>query len=179
MISLICGKVLLPTALYNCRKGQSFARKGQTAMPASATNEIGIVLYPGVQTACVDGLTDLFGIAASIALGQQRDNQSPPLRVTHWQAVNNRNATFSCVYDSDARGAPQPRILIIPPTLVDLPDPSVPSGVASWLLSQHAAGAKLERYGGLNGDFVPVCGGCHAALRPTAWTSASRSSMTR
>src|SRR5262249_50005850 len=42
-----------------------------------------------------------------------------------------------------------------------------------------SAGIELDRYGGLNGDFVPVCGGCHAALRPTAWTSASRSSMTR
>jgi hypothetical protein len=39
----------------------------------------------------------------------------------------------------------------------------------------HASTAALD----LNGDFVPVCGGCHAALRPTAWTSASRSSMTR
>ena len=27
---------------------------------AGATNEIGIVLYPGVQAACVHGLTDLF-----------------------------------------------------------------------------------------------------------------------
>ena len=32
-------------------------------MRASAS-EIGIVLYPGVQAACVQGLTDLFGIAA-------------------------------------------------------------------------------------------------------------------
>jgi hypothetical protein len=35
---------------------------------ASATNEIGIVLYPGAQAASVHGLTDLFGIAAGIAL---------------------------------------------------------------------------------------------------------------
>jgi transcriptional regulator GlxA family with amidase domain len=118
-------------------------------MRATPINEIGIVLYPGVQTACVDGLTDLFGVAASIALGQQRDDRSPPLRVTHWQAVASRSATFSCVYDSDARDASQPRILIIPPTMVDLPDPNVPVGVASWLRSQHTAGAKL----------VSVCSG--------------------
>jgi transcriptional regulator GlxA family with amidase domain len=115
---------------------------------AGATNEIGIVLYPGVQAACVHGLTDLFGIAAGIALDQQRDGRSP-LRVTHWQPAHNRDAKLSCVCDSDPRGRPQPRILIIPPTLVDLPDPDVPTGVVSWLRSQHAGGAKL----------VSVCSG--------------------
>jgi transcriptional regulator GlxA family with amidase domain len=112
------------------------------------TNEIGIVVYPGVQAAPVHGLTDLFGIAASIALDQQRHDQVP-LRVTHWQPAHSRDAKLSCVYDSDPRGSPQPRILIIPPTMVDLPNPSVPAGVASWLRSHHAGGAKL----------VSVCSG--------------------
>jgi transcriptional regulator GlxA family with amidase domain len=113
-----------------------------------ATNEIGIVLYPGVQAACVHGLTDLFCVAASIALDQQRDGGSP-LRVTHWQSACNRDTNLSCVYDSDPRGSPQPRILIIPPTMVDLPDPEVPTGVVSWLRSHYACGAKL----------VSVCSG--------------------
>ena len=94
-----------------------------------ATNEIGIVLYPGVQAACVHGLTDLFEIAANISRDQQRDGRFP-LRVTHWQPA-------------------QPRILIIPPTMVDLPDPDIPAGVVSWLRSRHAEGAKL----------VSVCSG--------------------
>ena len=115
-------------------------------MPAS--NEIGIVVYPGVQAAPVHGLTDLFGIAASIALDQQRHDQVP-LRVTHWQPAHSRDAKLSCVYDSDPRGSPQPRILIIPPTMVDLPNPSVPAGVVAWLRSRHAGGAKL----------VSVCSG--------------------
>jgi hypothetical protein len=34
------------------------------------------VLYPGVQAACVHGLTDLFGIAVGISLDQQRDGRS-------------------------------------------------------------------------------------------------------
>jgi transcriptional regulator GlxA family with amidase domain len=117
-------------------------------MHASTTNEIGIVLFPGVQAACVHGLTDLFGIAASIALDQQRDGRSP-LRVTHWQPAHSRDTKLSCVYDSGPHESPQPRILIIPPTMVDLPDPDVPVGVASWLRSHHAAGAKL----------VSVCSG--------------------
>jgi len=107
-----------------------------------ATNEIGIVLYPGVQAACVHGLTDLFGIAAGIALDQRRDGRFP-LRVTHWQPARSRDTELSCVYDSDPHGNPQPRILIIPPTMVDLPDPGIPAGVVSWLRSRYACGAKL------------------------------------
>jgi transcriptional regulator GlxA family with amidase domain len=117
-------------------------------MPASATNEIGIVLYPGAQAAPVHGLTDLFGIAASIALDEQAHNRFP-LRVTHWRPAHSRDAELLCVYDSYPRGSPQPRILIIPPTMVDLPNPDVPVGVASWLRSRHARGAKL----------VSVCSG--------------------
>jgi transcriptional regulator GlxA family with amidase domain len=45
--------------------------------------------------------------------------------------------------------SPQPRILIIPPTMMDLPDPDVPAGVVSWLCSRHEDGAKL----------VAVCSG--------------------
>ena len=41
--------------------------------------------YPGAQVACILGLTDLFGVASTIALDQRRSGQSP-LRVTHWQA---------------------------------------------------------------------------------------------
>jgi hypothetical protein len=96
-------------------------------MHESATNEIGIVLYTGVQAACVHGLADLFGIAASIALDHQRDGRFP-LRVTHWQPARSRDTKLSCVYDSDPCGSSQPRIVIIPPTMVDLADPDVPTG---------------------------------------------------
>jgi len=123
-------------------------RQQQETATAGATNEIGIVLYPGVQAACVHGLTDLFQIAANIARDQQRDGRFP-LRVTHWQPANNRDTELSCVYDSDTGGNPQPRILIIPPTMVDLPSPDVPVGVVSWLRNRYACGAKL----------VSVCSG--------------------
>ena len=111
---------------------------------AGATKEIGIVLYPGVQAACVHGLTDLFGIAAGIASDQRRDSRAA-LRVTHWQPAHSRDARLSCVYDSDPRVSPQPRILIIPPTMMDLPDPDVPAGGVSWLRSQHEGGAKFSQ----------------------------------
>jgi len=111
-------------------------------MSASTPHEIGIVHYPGAQVACILGLTDLFGVASAIAVDQRRSGRSP-LRVTHWQPLHSRDANLSCFYDSAPRGSPKPRILIIPPTMVDLPDPDVPGGVVSWLRNRHAAGATL------------------------------------
>jgi transcriptional regulator GlxA family with amidase domain len=111
-------------------------------MSASTGHEIGIVHYPGAQVACILGLTDLFGVASTIALDQPRSGQSP-LRVTHWKPIHCGAANLSCVYDSAPRGSPKPRTLIIPPTMVNLPDPDVPAGVVSWVCNRHAAGATL------------------------------------
>jgi len=110
-------------------------------MQVSAQDEIGIVLYPGVQMACVHGLTDLFGIASNVTADRRRIGR--PLRVTHWEAAHADHANLSCVYDSDPRGSPEPQILIIPPTMVHLPDPLVPAGAVSWLRKHHSGGAKL------------------------------------
>jgi len=111
-------------------------------MSASTAHEIGIVHYPGAQMACILGLTDLFGVASTIALDQRRSGQSP-LRVTHWKPIHCGAANLSCVYDSAQRGSPKPRTLVIPPTMVNLPDPDVPAGVVSWVCNRHAAGATL------------------------------------
>jgi transcriptional regulator GlxA family with amidase domain len=108
-------------------------------MAASTTHEIGIVHYPGAQIACILGLTDLFGVASTIA----RRSDQTALRVTHWQPLDSRDANLSCIYDSAPRGSPKPRTLIIPPTMVDLPDPDVPAGVVSWLRNRYASGATL------------------------------------
>ena len=56
-------------------------------MSGIAAHEIGIVDYPGAQVACILGLTDLFGVASTIALDQRRSGQSP-LRVTHWKPIH-------------------------------------------------------------------------------------------
>lgn len=111
-------------------------------MSASSAHEIGIVHYPGAQVACVLGLTDLFGVASTIAREQRRVAENR-IRVTHWQPLNSRDANLSCVYDSAPLGIPKPRTLIIPPTMVGLPDPRVPSGVVTWVRNCHAAGATL------------------------------------
>jgi transcriptional regulator GlxA family with amidase domain len=111
-------------------------------MSGSFAPEIGIVNYPGAQVASILGLTDLFGIASTIALDQRRSGQTG-LRVTHWKPIDSFDTNLSCVYDSAPRGSPQPRILIIPPTLVNLPNPDVPAGVVAWVRNRHAAGATL------------------------------------
>lgn len=111
-------------------------------MSGSPAYEIGIVDYPGAQVACILGLTDLFGIASSIALDQRQLGQTA-LRITHWKPIDSFDANLSCVYDSAPHGTPLPRTLIIPPTMVGLPDPEVPVGVVSWVRNRHAAGTTL------------------------------------
>jgi transcriptional regulator GlxA family with amidase domain len=117
-------------------------------MSESAAHQIGIVDYPGAQVACILGLTDLFGIASTIALEQRQSGQTT-LRVTHWKPIDSFDVNPLCVYDSAPRGNPQPRTLIIPPIMVSLPDPDVPAGVISWARNRHAAGTML----------VSVCSG--------------------
>jgi transcriptional regulator GlxA family with amidase domain len=111
-------------------------------MSGSRAHEIGIVHYPGAQVACILGLTDVFGIACTIALDQRRSGETA-LRVTHWKPIDSFDATLSCVYDSAPHGRPRPRTLIIPPTMVNLPDPDIPAGVVSWVRNRHAAGTTL------------------------------------
>jgi transcriptional regulator GlxA family with amidase domain len=110
-------------------------------MSESPSHEIGIVHYPGAQAACILGLTDFFGIASTIALDQQRSGLTA-LRITHWKPIDSFDENLSCVYDSAPRASPQPRTLIIPPTVED-PDPEVPLGVVSWVRNRHAGGATL------------------------------------
>ena len=111
-------------------------------MSGSSTHEIGIVNYPGAQVACILGLTDLFGIASTIALDQRRSGHTA-LRVTHWKPIDSFDANLSSVYDSAPRGSPRLRTLIIPPTMVNLPDPDIPAGVVSWVRNRYAAGTTL------------------------------------
>jgi transcriptional regulator GlxA family with amidase domain len=111
-------------------------------MSGGTAHEIGIVHYPDAQVACILGLTDLFDVASTIAFDQRRAGQTP-FRVTHWKPIHSRDANLSCVYDSVPRGRPQPQTLIIPPTMVNLPNPDVSPGVVSWVRNRHATGATL------------------------------------
>ena len=113
---------------------------------AGQVTEIGIVLYPGVQRAAVHGLTDLFDIANRYAATTQNRSR---LRVTHWSLAEVSDVRLSRVYPSDAQTSQNPAVLILPPTLVDLPDRKICEIISGWLFEQHANGILL----------VSVCSG--------------------
>lgn len=97
--------------------------------------EVGIVLYPGVQLAAVHGLTDLFQIA-------DRLGGPGALRVTHWQ-LDGDPAAMTCMFDSHPALPTAPCVLVVPPTLVALPEPAPMAAIARWLGERHATGATL------------------------------------
>jgi len=134
------------------------------------SNEIGIVLYPGAQLAAVHGLTDLFCIASRLSAKIQ-ENGGLPFRVTHWSP---HDGDIACVYRSEAFDTPRPDILILPPTLADLPDPHTRAAIGNWLLRQHAQGVRLvticsgaflvAETGLLDGRMIAVHHSCAQAL---------------
>jgi len=122
--------------------------------------------------AAVHGLTDLFGIAGRLAT-DARPDEPAPLRVTHWSPTP-RGRDVLCVYSSHACAVPQPRVLILPPTLSSLPDPETCVGLARWLRLRHAQGTRLATVcsgvflvagtGLLDGRTVATHRGCARAL---------------
>lgn len=117
-------------------------------------DEIGIVVYPGVQQAAVHGLTDLFCIAGTFTAGARKD-KGALLHVTHWSCEARGGQTLQCVYSSDHSASARPTTLILPPTLTELPDAETSSRIARWLLAQHEQGVKL----------VSICSGIFLVAR--------------
>ncbi len=111
--------------------------------------EIGIVVYPGAQLAAVHGLTDLFGLAGRFSAEIDRSGGAL-LRVSHWSLGD---GGVSCVFCSEPAAEPWPDILILPPTLGDLPEPDSCAEIGRWLLGQHANGVPL----------VTICSGVFLA----------------
>ena len=123
------------------------------------TTEIGIVVYPGAQLAAIHGLSDLFSLANRFAAeaGTGAASRAPAISVSRWLAgldagpcdgpcegsCGSGGATGSCLVRSDPDGAPAPRILILPPTMVGLPDPKLRAGLAVWMRRLHREGVQL------------------------------------
>lgn len=102
--------------------------------------DIGVLLYPGAQTAAVHGLTDLFAVANRIAAEHQAD-QLPTLRVSHWRAEADGDPQQ--VFTSDEGHAGALVAVLIPPSLGGLPTTPELQGIGRWLLEHHANGATL------------------------------------
>jgi transcriptional regulator GlxA family with amidase domain len=103
--------------------------------------EIGIVVYPGAQLFAIHGLTDLFSIANRFT-ADDGPRPGPRLAVSHW-GFGAEERAVSCVYSSEPRTERQLAALILPPTMVDLPDAETRERLARWLSGQHADGVRL------------------------------------
>lgn len=104
-----------------------------------AIADIGLLMYPGSQTAAIHGLTDLFEVANRIA-DELGPSHLPRLRVSHWQA--DHNAEPQRVFGSFSAADTGPLIaVLIPPSLSGLPGTEAMEGLSRWVLAQHAAGA--------------------------------------
>lgn len=100
--------------------------------------EIGLLIYPGVQTAALHGLTDLFAVAERIA-GEQAGERLPGLRVSHWAAE--QGGVPVRVFDSHPQAGGRLAAVLVPPSLFGLPDATPVRHLTQWLAACHADGA--------------------------------------
>lgn len=110
-------------------------------MDEKARVEIGIVLYPGAQSAAVLGLTDLFSLAGKIAARSHVPN-APELHVTHWQ-LDPGSTELVRVYNFSPSGSTRPDVLVLPPSLEEPLSAQEARPFIAWLQSQHKAGVTL------------------------------------
>lgn len=101
--------------------------------------EIGLLLYPGVRTAAVYGVVDLFDAACAIA--RQEDPASVGLRVSQWKIAE--AGGIECVADTHAAAPHKPVAIVALPGLGDLPSHAVSAPFAAWLRQRHDEGAML------------------------------------
>ena len=110
-------------------------------MASSAQVEIGLVIYPTAQQAAVLGLTDLLTLAGSKS-ALRHGLAANPVRVTHWQPTG-PDAPPTLVFDSQPGTAPNPAVIIIPPTLGEPVDNQAASAFVPWLQASHGEGKVL------------------------------------
>lgn len=109
------------------------------AIPAPPKAEIGLVLYPGCQTAMVHGMTDLLDIAGHFSAKRG----GPGLRVSHWRP--GEDGCLGRVFDSHpGLGRPmEPAVLVVPGRLTGPMEMEEATPYARWLLDRHAHGTTL------------------------------------
>jgi transcriptional regulator GlxA family with amidase domain len=105
---------------------------------ARSSVEIGLLLYPGVQSAAVDGLTDLF-VTANRLSREREGPRAPQLRVTHWK-LSNKTERLEVVFDTQGRDRESLVALILPPSLDSEPCGEPMQSHARWIAAQHAKG---------------------------------------
>jgi len=101
--------------------------------------EVGMVLYPGCQTAMIHGMTDLLDIAGHFS--EKRGGRR--LRVSHWR--QDADGSWGRDFDThaDLGSATEPEVLIVPGRLTGPMEAAEAVPYARWLLDRHARGTTL------------------------------------
>lgn len=101
--------------------------------------EVGMVLYPGCQSAMVHGMTDLLDIAGQFSL----KHGGPVLRVSHWQP--GADGAWGRAFDTHPQLARpmEPAVLVVPGRLTGPMEADEAAPCARWLLDRHAQGTTL------------------------------------
>lgn len=109
-------------------------------MPGKKPVEIGILLYPGAQTASVMGITDFLNFADRRARTAEGADQ-PVLRVSHWQQGQREPER---VFDSAPQcGDAGPTVLLLPPALDGPATPETSAPFVPFLRDRHTSGVVL------------------------------------
>ena len=102
--------------------------------------EIGVLIYPGAQSAAVHGLTDLFAVANRVA-AELGAADVPPLRISHWQVDGDGQSRV--IHDSLPQPSHAPCVLIVPPSLEAAPAPALLERHRGALCQFHGQGTVL------------------------------------
>ncbi|MDQ0395413.1 GlxA family transcriptional regulator [Labrys monachus] len=103
--------------------------------------EIALLLYPGVRTAAVYGMIDLFDAANDTALALN-GARTASLRVSQWRMAEG-GTDVVCVADTHGGRANRPVAVVVLPALGALPTHEVAAPFARWLSERHVDGATL------------------------------------
>jgi transcriptional regulator GlxA family with amidase domain len=103
--------------------------------------EIAIPIYPEAQLAAVHGLTDLFLVADRLTR-RRLEREEALIRVSHL-VLNEQDGQVIRSFDTNPGSAGDPAVIILPPSLGDLPQAECNAVLISFLKARHAAGATL------------------------------------
>ena len=103
--------------------------------------EIGLLIYPGAQTAAINGLTDLFTVANRLS-AERGGPASRALRISHWQS-NGESGQLERVFDTHRAGHEPLAAVILPPSLDSEPCGDAFASHVRWITAQHARGTVL------------------------------------
>lgn len=107
---------------------------------AVTRDEIGLLIYPGVQLAAVYGLTDLI-VTANRMIADDRPDMAP-IRVSHW-THDEGDGMSSCGSSDRTDGSGSLFALVVPPSLTTLPSAELTAPYHDWLHDAYASGVIL------------------------------------